>query len=87
MGAEAKGRSRIAQGQGEGLGFCSPYNEKSPQSLHLSLCSHFSFRKIVLDAGERAEKGAFKVSQLVDSRTIGWGREGGMGLPQAHALY
>ena len=38
-------------------------------------------------SGERAEKGAFKVSQLVDSRTIGWGREGGMGLPQAHALY
>lgn len=57
MGAEAKGRSRIAQGQGEGLGFCSPYNEKSLQGLHLSLCSHFSFRKIVLDAGERAEKG------------------------------
>lgn len=53
MGEEAKGRSRIAQGQGEGLGFCSPYNEKSLQGVHLSLGS----RKIVLDAGERAEKG------------------------------
>lgn len=57
MGEEAKGRSCIAQGQGEGLGFCSPYNEKLLQGLHLSLVSHFSYRKIVLDAGERAEKG------------------------------
>ena len=63
-GRGGQGQVRADQGQGEGLGFCSPYSEQSLQGLHLSLCSPFSFRKIVLDAGERAEKGQETKRQL-----------------------
>lgn len=56
-GRGGQGQVPYSPGAGRGLGFCSPHNEKLLQGLHLSLGSHFSCEKIVLDAGERAEKG------------------------------
>lgn len=52
-GRGGQGQVPYSPGAGRGAWLCSPYNEKSLQGVHLSLGS----RKIVLDAGERAEKG------------------------------
>lgn len=52
----SQGQVHVAQGQGEGLGFVL-HTMRSCCKVCTGLGSHFSCEKVVLDAGERAEKG------------------------------